>query len=117
MRAQPLQPVGIVERVDLVRRDDHRLVLQLLAGGVAAGKQRQLAHDHVEVLDRIAAARRRDVDEVDQHLGAFEVAQEAVAEAVARVRAFDQPGHVGDDEAPVAGRPTTPRFGLSVVKG
>jgi hypothetical protein len=38
----------------------------------------------------------------DQHLRAIEVLQEPVAEPVAFVRALDQPGHVGDDEAPVA---------------
>ena len=43
--------------------------------------------------------------------------QEPVAEAVTRVRAFDQPGHVGDDELRSPDRPTTPRLGVSVVNG
>ena len=59
MRAQPLEPLRIVERVDLVRRDDHRLVLQPLARRVASREHRQLARDHLEVLHRIAP----DVDE------------------------------------------------------
>ncbi len=45
---------------------------------------------------------RRDVDEVHQHFRAFEMAEKPVPQAVARMRAFDQPGHVGDDECPVA---------------
>ena len=36
-----------------------------------------------------------------EHLGPLDVAQELVAEAVAFVRALDQAGHIGDDEAAV----------------
>ena len=64
--------------------------------------ERELAADGVEVLDRIAARCARHVDQVNQHLRALDVAQELVAEPVALVRAFDQPGHVGDDEAAIA---------------
>ena len=46
-------------------------------------------------------ARARDVHDVHEHLRPLEVPQELVPEAVAAVRAFDQPGHVGDDEAAV----------------
>ena len=53
----------------------------------------------VEVVERIAAGEPRDVEQVHQHRGAREVAEEARAEAVARVRALDQPGHVGEHEA------------------
>ena len=61
----------------------------------------QLLADRVEVRDRIASG-ARDVHEVHQHLGPLEMAQELMAEAEAAVRAFDQPRHVGDDEAAVA---------------
>ena len=72
--------------------------------GLAASvgvEELQLAAHGVEILDRVAAGRARDVDQVDQHLRAFEMAEELVAEAEAAMRAFDQPGHVGDDEAAV----------------
>ena len=84
-----------------------------------AGEQLQFAADDFEVLDRIAAGRRRHVDDVHQHLGAFEVRQELRAEAVAEMRALDQPRHVGDDEAAVVRSSvgTTPRLGVSVVNG
>ena len=59
----------------------------------------ELAANRVEVLDRIASRGAGDVDEMDQHLRALDVTQELMAEPVSLVRAFDQPGHVGDDEA------------------
>ena len=88
MLLQPRQPLRIVERVDLVGGDDDRLVLQPLAGRVASRKQRELPRDDVEVLDRIAAGDRRDVDEVHQHLGPLEMAQEPMAQPVSLVRAL-----------------------------
>jgi hypothetical protein len=39
---------------------------------------------------------------MNQHLGAFDVAQELVAQAMAFVRALDQSRNVGDDEAAIA---------------
>ena len=117
MRAQPREPLRIVQRVDLVGDDEHRLVLELLAGGVPSGKERQLLHDHVEVLDRFATARGRDVDQVDEHLGPFEVAEESMAEAMTRVRAFDQPGHVRHDERPLAGQADDAEVGAERGEG
>ena len=64
-------------------------------------EERQLAAHGVEVLDRVAARGPRDVDDVHQHGGALDVAQELVAQPVPLVRAFDEPGHVGDHERPV----------------
>ena len=58
--------------------------------GVAPGKQLELPHDDVVVFDRIASARRRHVDEVHEHLGPLEMAEEPVAQPVSRMRAFDQ---------------------------
>ena len=55
--------------------------------GLAATRrieQPQLLDDRVEVLDRIAARRAGHVHEVDEHLRALDVAQELMAEAVAR---------------------------------
>ena len=76
-------------------------------GGVVAPAREhlELARDHVEVLDRVAAGRRRHVDHVHEHLRAFEMREELRAEAVALVRAFDQARHVGHDEAPVVAQP------------
>jgi hypothetical protein len=56
VRAKLREPLGLVERVDLVGDDEHRLVLELFAGGVASWKERQLLHDDVEVLDWLTAA-------------------------------------------------------------
>ena len=53
---------------------------------------------------------------MEEDAAALDMAEEAVAEAGALVRAFDQAGDVGEDES----RPpplTTPRLGWSVVKG
>ena len=72
------------------------------AGEASAGvEQLQLVPHGLEVVAGIAARRRRHVHQVDQHLRPLDVAQELVAEAVARVRAFDQAGHVGHHEAAV----------------
>ena len=52
------------------------------------------------------------VDEVQQHAAALDMAEEAVAEPGALMRAFDQAGNVGEHEfAPVDAR-TTPRPGM-----
>jgi hypothetical protein len=68
--------------------DQHRVVLG------------EFADDRLGVADRIGIrVDRRDVDEVQQQAGALQVLQEADAEAGAVGGAFDQAGHVGDDEA------------------
>ena len=101
----------LVDRVHLVRDDDLRL------GRERRRKQLQLLPHGVEILDRVAAGRARHVDEVHEHLGALEMTQELVTETQAAMRAFDQPRHVGDDEAAIVAQATTPRFGVSVVNG
>jgi hypothetical protein len=55
-------------------------------------------------------------DQMQQHPAALDMAEEAVTEAVALMRAFDQPGNVGEHELAVDTR-TTPRPGCSVVNG
>ena len=87
-----------------------------LAASVGWNSSSSCAH-RVEVLDRIAARGARDVDQVHEHLGALEMAQELMAEALAAVRAFDQPGHVGDDEAAVVARADDAEVRHSVVNG
>ena len=58
----------------------------------------------------------RAVDEMQQHAAALDMAEEAVAEAGALVRALDQAGNVGEHEFARSAR-TTPRPGWRVVKG
>ena len=65
-------------------------------------EERELALDGLEIFDRIPARCARHVHEVDQHLRAIEMLQEPIAESLAFVRALDEPGHVGDDEAAIA---------------
>ena len=110
--AQPLQPLGLVERVDLVRRHDLRPLQHL---GL---EEPQLAPDHVEVVRRLASRRRRHVHDVDDDLGAFDVAEELVAQALRR----GAPLRSGPARRPrrSCGRRssrTTPRCGVSVVNG
>ena len=70
--------------VDLVERDQPRPVLETAVVG-------QLALDHVEVVDRVAAGLQgRGVDDVDQRRAALDVAQELVAEPAALAGALDQ---------------------------
>ena len=37
---------------------------------------------------------------MEEQAGALDVAEELCAQSVAQVRAFDEAGHIGDDEAP-----------------
>ena len=104
MHSQPFQPRWIIERVDLVRGHDHRLVLEAARRTHRGREKLELTHDHIVVVHRLTSARRGDVDEVNQHLGPLEMTQEAVAETLAVVRPFDQSGDVGNDEAALAGK-------------
>ena len=68
------------------------------------GEAGQLLVDDFEVLDGVGAAGGvGDIDQVEQEAGALDVAQELGAEAGAEVRAFDEAGHVGDDEGLLVG--------------
>ena len=68
-------------------------------------------------MGRLASARTGHIDQMHQRLRALEVAQELEAEAKACVRAFDEPGDVSHREAAIVDSRTTPRLGVSVVKG
>jgi hypothetical protein len=57
------------------------------------------------------------LDEVEQHPAALDMAEEAVAEAMALVGALDQAGDVGQHKSRARRRRTTPRPGCRVVKG
>ena len=86
----------LVEHVDLRQRDDFRLVGQFAAIGF------ELVLDGLVGLADIFFLRG---DEMQQHAGALDMAEEAVAEADAFMGAFDQARNVGQDEfAAVDGR-------------
>src|SRR5690349_19609066 len=57
----------------------------------------KLCSHHAVCLSRIV---RRSIDEMHKHPAALDVPEKSVAEACALVRAFDQPGNIGDDEFP-----------------
>ena len=77
----------------------------------------ELVADHPVVLHRVRAVDRDGLDQVDQEAGPLDVAEELVAQAVPRVRPFDQPGDVGDDEGVFRSTTTVPRLGYLVVNG
>ena len=97
-----------VERVGLVERDDLRLVGEAVAVGLELG-----AHGLVGLAGVLAGA----VDEMQQHAAALDMAEEAVAEPGALVRALDQAGNVGEHELARRRSRTTPSCGCSVVNG
>jgi len=60
----------------------------------------ELIHNDAEVFDGIGAAVGvGDVDEVDEDAGAFDVAEELGTQTCAEMRAFNEAGDVGNDEA------------------
>ena len=85
----------ILSGIDLGGDHDHRLVRQIF------GEAGELAHHHFEIVHRIAAGGFRNIDQMRQQPRALDVPQELDAQAVARVRAFDQSGNIGDHEGPV----------------
>ena len=97
----------VVERIDLVERHHHRLVGQPRAIGVEL-----VADDAVAGRDILVIG----IDQVQQHLAALDMAEEAVADAGALGRALDQAGNVGDDELAARGGGPRRAAGASVVK-
>jgi len=69
--------------------------------GEIGREQFQLTSNHVQVRHRIATRSARDVHEVHQDLGPFEMTKELVPQALAAVGALDEAGHVCHDEAAV----------------
>src|SRR5688572_16961064 len=103
MGLEPFEPAGFVERVDLVRDDQHWFVCQPLAGRISAREQVQLPRDHLEIVNWFAAADRGDVDQMDEDFGPLEMTEKTRAETVTVMRTFDQSRHVRDDERAIAG--------------
>ena len=93
-RAHALLALVLGNEVDLVQHEPARLLQQRRI--VAA----ELRDDGPCVADRIGVRiERRDVDDMEQHARALQVAQELVAETCTVGRSFDEAGDVGDDEA------------------
>ena len=89
-----LQGLGI-DRIDLRKRDDLRLLRQARAIGFKLAPHGLIG---------LARVRARRIDEMQQNPAAFDMAEETVAEAKAFMRAFDEAGNVGENEfASVAG--------------
>src|SRR5215203_1828426 len=93
---QRVETLGIVQRIDLGCDDNLRL------GGDALVEAAQLVAYRVEVLYRITTRGTGNIDQMHEHFRALDMPQELMAEAMAFVRAPDQSGHVGDDEAAIA---------------
>ena len=86
----------LVDGVDLGQADDLGLLLEPFAVG------RELAPDRAVVGAGVGPGR---VDEMHERAAALDMAEEAVAEPVAFMRALDEAGNVGEDEiAPVDAR-------------
>ena len=76
-------------RVDFVGGHDLRF------GRQSRLKQFELLAHGVEIIDRIAPACARDVDEMDENLGSFEVPEELMAEPRSSMGALDETWNVG----------------------
>ena len=83
----------VARHVALVARDNHRTLCKL---GI---ELLQLRIDRLEVLDRISALAARDVDDMDEHAAALDVAQELMSQTRSLPRALDQSGDIRHDKA------------------
>src|SRR5919202_12071 len=97
MRRKARQPIGVVERVDLVGGHQHWLVGEPFPGCIATRKQVELAHDDVEIADRVASGRRQ-INDMDEDLRTLQVSEEAMSEPVPGMCALDQARNVRDNE-------------------
>src|SRR5580658_2748243 len=115
--AQFLQVLAVRGGVELCGHHDHGFFGKLRAEG------RELVLDDFKILYRVAIVRVARIHQVRNQTRALDMLQEARAETCAFVRAFDQPGKIGDNKVrPLPGAAsgsaeTTPRCGSSVVKG
>ena len=83
-----------VDRIDLVQCDDLDLVGELSVIGLELG-----AHGLVGLAGMLAGR----IDQMQQHAAALDMAEEAVAEARAFMRALDQPGNIREHEFAAVG--------------
>ena len=87
------KPRAIGGGVQLGGDDDHRFFCERRAKGM------EFAIDDFEGMNRVISVRIARVDQMNEEARAFDVAEEANAEAGAFVRAFDEAGQIGDDES------------------
>ena len=73
----------------------------------------ELVADRPVVLDRVGAVERHGLDEVDEQGSPLDVTKELVAQPMAGVRTFDQPGDVGHDEVLIDRRRRSRGWGIS----
>ena len=102
-----LQRLGI-DRVDLGQRDD----LGLFGKAGAIGFE-LVAHGLVGLAGMLAAG----VDEMQQHAATLDMAEKAVAEAGAFMRAFDEAGNIGEHKFARRRSATTPSCGMQRREG
>ena len=69
------------------------------------GEAGQFIHHDFEIVHRIAAGGFGNIDQMRQQPRPLDVAQKLNAQPVAQVRAFDQPGNIGDHETDRSDRP------------
>jgi hypothetical protein len=89
---QGFEPRAVRGGVELGGHHDHRFFRQGFAEGC------KLAVDDFEGADRVIRVGIARINQVDKKARAFDVAEEADAEASAQVCALDQPGEIGDDK-------------------
>jgi hypothetical protein len=94
-----LAALGRLRKVGLVGHDD------LWAPGQLRGVPPQLVVDNLEILERITARLRIEVEHVEQKPRALGVTEELMAEPLALGGAGDQAGQIGDHEAPFSVHP------------
>ena len=87
------EPRTIARGIQLGGNDDHGFFDERRAEGF------QLAIDHFEGMYRIVGIRVARVDQMDEKARAFDVAEEADAQARTFVCAFDEAGKIGDDKS------------------
>jgi hypothetical protein len=91
---QSADRIDIGHGIDFAGAQNHRFSSQRLT------ERRQFAHQHFEIVDRIAPG-FGNIDQMNQQTGALDVPQKLNSEAVAFVRAFDDAGNIGHNERAV----------------
>ena len=94
-----VQAVAVSSRIDLGGNDGKGTLGHC---GIIGGQF--LAHD-LKARHGVLHRSFGDIDQVEQQGGAFDMAEKLNAQALAFVRAFDEPRNVGDDETAILGIP------------
>lgn len=89
--AQRIEPFAIARRVDTRSYDEHRFLCERRVEAL------KLLHDHAIILRRITLI-FCCVNKMQKHASALDVAEEAIAQSAADMRAFDQARNIRHDE-------------------